>query len=617
MIKCSGCKNKYNKTYFIDYIGKEYNTCNKCRERFKNSNKDTCNTNEQSRKWKEDNKEYVSFMNKLYRDTKNMSKEDRHIYIIHAKKEANIENKVIGKESIHRKNHTFENDIEGKRCSVETCKWKPLSEYNYSSKTWDNLRTTCKECLVKKRINSKDIINANYKKRIQSDIEFKIRKTLQLSLNRVLKSMNSSKNHHTMEYLGCTTLEFKNFIEAKFTEGMTWNNHGFYYDEYGNKHIGWHLDHIIPCIAFNLLNEDEIYLCFYYKNYQPLWGIENIKKGGHYNEEEKQKYIDSVKNEIFGNKNIIIKPKENILKEIEENNLNEEIEKQINIDNIYYAKKQELENIKKEAKEFVANLPKKELTEEQMIKKEEENEKKKEIIRNQINDIKNDKSLSNKEKSKIIGNLNKSLSKIGTKISDEALMKCYQTRKYGIENKLAKKVCKLSLDGELIQIYDTITIAAKENNTHNSSITNCCLGNKLTSGGFKWKYFDDDKTKENLDKKLIKESNEKLSSSITNIISEGKKTYDDSTNKKRSNKLKEFNNTEQGKEIKKQSLEKRLETFNKQKELIRENLTHKICTKCKIEKEINQFNKKSDTKDGYQPYCRSCINLIKREKRNI
>ena len=94
--------------------------------------------------------------------------------------------------------------------------------------------------------------------------------------------------------------------------------------------------------------------------------------------------------------------------------------------------------------------------------------------------------------------VNKSLSKIGTKISDEALMKCYQTRKYGIENKLAKKVCKLSLDGELIQIYDTITIAAKENNTHNSSITNCCLGNKLTSGGFKWKYFDDDKTKENL-----------------------------------------------------------------------------------------------------------------------
>jgi hypothetical protein len=54
-----------------------------------------------------------------------------------------------------------------------------------------------------------------------TDPEFKIRKTLQLSLIRVLKSMNNSKNHHTMEYLGCTTLEFKNYIEAKFTEGMT------------------------------------------------------------------------------------------------------------------------------------------------------------------------------------------------------------------------------------------------------------------------------------------------------------------------------------------------------------------------------------------------------------
>ena len=69
-------------------------------------------------------------------------------------------------------------------------------------------------------------------------------------------------------------------------------------------------------------------------------------------------------------------------------------------------------------------------------------------------------------------------------------MNCYKSRKYGADNKLAQKVCKLSLDGKLLEVYDTITLAAKANNTHNASISNCCLGKKITSGGFKWKYLN-------------------------------------------------------------------------------------------------------------------------------
>ena len=33
--KCSGCKNKYDKTHFIDNIGKQFHTCNNCRSRIK------------------------------------------------------------------------------------------------------------------------------------------------------------------------------------------------------------------------------------------------------------------------------------------------------------------------------------------------------------------------------------------------------------------------------------------------------------------------------------------------------------------------------------------------------------------------------------------------------
>ena len=54
--------------------------------------------------------------------------------------------------------------------------------------------------------------------------------------------------------------------------GMSWDNYG-----------EWHVDHIIP-IDFFLKNYDfndvEIQKeCFNYNNLQPLWAVENIKKG--------------------------------------------------------------------------------------------------------------------------------------------------------------------------------------------------------------------------------------------------------------------------------------------------------------------------------------------------
>lgn len=39
----------------------------------------------------------------------------------------------------------------------------------------------------------------------------------------------------------------------------------------------------------------------------------------------------------------------------------------------------------------------------------------------------------------------------------------------------------------------------------------------------------------------------------------------------------------------------------------------KICSCCKIEKDINEFYKKSDSKDGHHPYCKKCSS-IKRKK---
>lgn len=51
-----------------------------------------------------------------------------------------------------------------------------------------------------------------------------------------------------------------------------------------------------------------------------------------------------------------------------------------------------------------------------------------------------------------------------------------------------REVIKCNLDGTSIELYEKISIAAKENNISACSITNCCRHNQKSAGGFIWKY---------------------------------------------------------------------------------------------------------------------------------
>ena len=77
------------------------------------------------------------------------------------------------------------------------------------------------------------------------------------------------KSAKTEIILGCTVLEFRNYIESKFIDGMNWKNQG-----------KWHLDHIKP-LALGT-NEEEVIELNHYTNFQPLWAIDNLRKGSKY-----------------------------------------------------------------------------------------------------------------------------------------------------------------------------------------------------------------------------------------------------------------------------------------------------------------------------------------------
>ena len=67
---------------------------------------------------------------------------------------------------------------------------------------------------------------------------------------------------------GCTTEQLRAHLERQFCARMSWENYG----------RAWHIDHIIPCSAFDLTDPRQQAQCFHYTNLRPLWARANIRK---------------------------------------------------------------------------------------------------------------------------------------------------------------------------------------------------------------------------------------------------------------------------------------------------------------------------------------------------
>ena len=116
------------------------------------------------------------------------------------------------------------------------------------------------------RAENSERIMENVKRNIakqRATVEGKIKDNLRSRLWGALKQNKKSKK--TMELLGCSITFLRSYLEAQFTEGMTWSN--------------IHIDHIRPCASFDLTDPEQQRECFHYSNLQPLFAIDNMKKG--------------------------------------------------------------------------------------------------------------------------------------------------------------------------------------------------------------------------------------------------------------------------------------------------------------------------------------------------
>ena len=123
--------------------------------------------------------------------------------------------------------------------------------------------------------------------RYHSDPTYAIKSRLRARMRHAVKADGLDKKcASSSELLGISPQGLKEWLESQFTEGMTWENRS-----------DWHVDHRVPCDAFDLTVDENQRICFWYKNLQPLWANDNLQKSNTYNEEEKQALISAYCNQ--------------------------------------------------------------------------------------------------------------------------------------------------------------------------------------------------------------------------------------------------------------------------------------------------------------------------------
>jgi hypothetical protein len=200
--------------------------------------------------------EYLKEYNSIP-ENKNRIKENQRAY----EKKKVLEAKIIRDNLKAEKQRLIDIEIENKRIEKEQqdlirvekkrmIAYRKTDEYRIELKKKDNERRY-----------------ERWKFKFKNDPLFALKKRLRtLIRGSFRKSGYTNFKARTEEIVGISFNEFKVYMESKFVDGMNW----------GNRDL-WHIDHIIPLSTAN--SEQELIALSHYTNLQPLWAMDNLKKG--------------------------------------------------------------------------------------------------------------------------------------------------------------------------------------------------------------------------------------------------------------------------------------------------------------------------------------------------
>lgn len=131
----------------------------------------------------------------------------------------------------------------------------------YYRKNKSKLLKQCKE--YAQRPERKKRMREIHQYRMENDILYKLRYVLR---SRISKAF-IRKTERSRDILGCSIEQVRKHLESQFSEKMSWDNHGIY----------WEIDHIIPLASAT--NHKTLRKLCHYSNLQPLEVSKNREKG--------------------------------------------------------------------------------------------------------------------------------------------------------------------------------------------------------------------------------------------------------------------------------------------------------------------------------------------------
>jgi hypothetical protein len=236
---CSKCNLELPVDQFRIVGDKIKNPCKKCKSEI---HKKWRQTEDGKKKMKDSNKRYESKIvdkNRIIREEKNKIREElkRQKEIIREEKKRIIEEKKRIREE-------------------KKLEWKKRMEY-YKTDEWKEI----------KKEKERERQSLRWKRRWNEDEMFAMKVRLRNLIRNSFRRQGYKKfDTSTEEVVGMTYDEFKEYLESKFVDGMSWDNRG-----------DWHIDHIIPLSSAT--SEEEIIGLCHYSNLQPLWAEDNMSKG--------------------------------------------------------------------------------------------------------------------------------------------------------------------------------------------------------------------------------------------------------------------------------------------------------------------------------------------------
>lgn len=176
--------------------------------------------------------------------------------------------RIKEKEKIYRNALSEERKAEKKRRAAETTKAWTARNKEYAvrwKKEWYELRGG-REKMKAWAASRKEIKNARERERLRRDPAYRVLAAARSRIRYALK--NNKKIASTESLLGGSADTARRHLESLFKDGMSWENYG-----------EWHIDHIIPFAAIDVTDPEEFRKVCHYTNLQPLWKLENLRKG--------------------------------------------------------------------------------------------------------------------------------------------------------------------------------------------------------------------------------------------------------------------------------------------------------------------------------------------------